>query len=74
MVERSIPRLLRRSLWTSVAVSPADPILGLVAAFLEDPTPNKVNLAQGAYRTEVVLPISVRLGLVPGLAAHRAPL
>ena len=29
----------------------------LVAAFLEDPSPNKVNLAQGAYRTEEGQPL-----------------
>jgi aspartate/tyrosine/aromatic aminotransferase len=40
------------SLFAGTTPVPADPILGLVAAFLEDPSPNKVNLAQGAYRTE----------------------
>lgn len=42
----------RISLFAGTTPVPADPILGLVAAFLEDPSPNKVNLAQGAYRTE----------------------
>ena len=40
------------SIWAAVEECPPDPILGLVAAFLEDPSPSKVNLAQGAYRTE----------------------
>lgn len=40
------------SLFAGTTAVPADPILGLVAAFLEDPSPTKVNLAQGAYRTE----------------------
>ena len=47
----------RRALWSGVAPVPADPILGLVAAFLEDPSPTKVNLAQGAYRTEEGQPL-----------------
>jgi aspartate/tyrosine/aromatic aminotransferase len=50
---RSAPRLaLARSPWASVAACPPDPILGLVAAFKLDDAPRKVNLAQGAYRTE----------------------
>ena len=35
---------------------PADPILGLVAAFKADTAVRKVNLAQGAYRTDEGLP------------------
>ena len=35
-----------------VAACLQDPILGLVAAFKTDPAPRKVNLAQGAYRTD----------------------
>eukprot|EP01047_Picozoa_sp_COSAG01_P105983 COSAG01_NODE_35143_length_536_cov_1.180778_1_plen_54_part_01 len=41
-----------RQLWGGVTPVAADPILGLVAAFKDDPFPSKVNLAQGAYRTE----------------------
>jgi len=41
-----------RGLFSSVTAVPADPILGLVAAFKTDTAPRKVNLAQGAYRTE----------------------
>ena len=46
-----------RSPWAGVAPVPADPILGLVAAFKADPAPRKVNLAQGAYRTDEGLPL-----------------
>lgn len=48
--QRSLNRAI--SLFAGTTAVPADPILGLVAAFLEDPSPTKVNLAQGAYRTE----------------------
>lgn len=47
----------RRSLWSSVKPVASDPILGLVAQFKEDTFPNKVNLAQGAYRTEDGAPL-----------------
>ena len=33
-----------------VAMAPADPILGLTAAFKTDKNPKKVNLGVGAYR------------------------
>jgi aspartate/tyrosine/aromatic aminotransferase len=36
-----------------VQPTPPDPILGLVAAFKLDSHPKKVNLAQGAYRTDL---------------------
>ena len=52
---RAVPRLgLRRALsaWSGTQPLPADPILGLTAAFLEDASPNKVNLAQGVYRDD----------------------
>jgi len=38
--------------WAAVAEVPQDPILGLVAQFKADPDPQKVGLAQGAYRTD----------------------
>ena len=49
-----LPSITRRAAlaWAGVAPLPADPILGLVAAFKEDPAPTKVNVAQGAYRTD----------------------
>ena len=40
------------SVWRGTEPTPADPILGLVAAFKADSAPLKVNLAQGAYRTD----------------------
>jgi aspartate/tyrosine/aromatic aminotransferase len=39
-------------LFAGVEAVPQDPILGLVAEFKADAFPAKVNLAQGAYRTE----------------------
>ena len=57
---RSWPRrtlsALAASAWHATAHLPADPILGLVAAFKEDTAPQKVNLAQGAYRTDAGTP------------------
>ena len=46
-----------RSRFGSVAQTPADPILGLVAAFKKDSASRKVNLAQGAYRTDAGEPL-----------------
>lgn len=47
--------------FANVQAAPPDPILGLTAAFRADPSPNKVNLGVGAYRTEegkpYVLPV-----------------
>lgn len=40
------------SFFSSVTEAPPDPILGLNASFLADPSPNKLNLGVGAYRTE----------------------
>jgi aspartate/tyrosine/aromatic aminotransferase len=45
------------SRWSGIPQTAADPILGLVAAFKEDPAPRKVNLAQGAYRTDAGEPL-----------------
>jgi len=42
--------------WHGVQTLPADAILGLVAAFKEDAAPVKVNVAQGAYRTDEGVP------------------
>jgi len=51
-VARSAAAVPCRGLFSSVTAVPADPILGLVAAFKTDSAIRKVNLAQGAYRTE----------------------
>ena len=51
MLRRSCSTLAR-SAWRGTEAMPADPILGLVAAFKADTAPRKVNLAQGAYRTD----------------------
>lgn len=51
-------RLLRRSLstassvWHGTAPLPPDPILGMTETFVADAAPNKVNLAQGVFRTD----------------------
>ena len=38
------------SVWAKVPLGPADPILGVAAAFKADPAVKKVNLSIGAYR------------------------
>lgn len=53
----AIPRALRaraahHSAFHGTQVLPADPILGMTVAFLADPSPRKVNVAQGVYRTD----------------------
>ena len=48
--------VLASSAWHGTEPLPADPILGLVAAFKEDSAAQKVNLAQGAYRTDAGTP------------------
>jgi len=40
------------SFFAYLPIVPADPIFGLMAAFKEDPRPNKVNLGIGIYMTE----------------------
>jgi aspartate aminotransferase len=45
------------SFFANVQEAPPDPILGLNAAFQADPTPNKLNLGVGAYRTEEGKPL-----------------
>lgn len=47
----------RRHMWAHVNAVEQDPILGLVADFVKDDFPSKVNLAQGAYRTEAGAPL-----------------
>ena len=48
----TLVRRLSLSAWRGTEPTPADPILGLVAAFKADNAARKVNLAQGAYRTD----------------------
>ncbi|CAI8499153.1 unnamed protein product [Pichia kudriavzevii] len=38
------------SIYKSIRLAKPDPILGLSAAFLRDPSPSKINLGVGAYR------------------------
>lgn len=44
------------SVWKDVVAGPADPILGIAAAFRECDNPDKVNLCVGAYRDETGSP------------------
>jgi aspartate aminotransferase, cytoplasmic len=43
-------------MFAEVAVAPPDAIFGLVAEYRADPSPNKINLSVGAYRTAEGLP------------------
>lgn len=45
---------MEHSFFDSIAQAPADMILQLTAAFMEDPRPNKVNLSVGLYRDETL--------------------
>lgn len=45
------------SFFSHVETGASDPILGLNTAFKEDPSPNKVNLGVGAYRTDEGKPL-----------------
>ena len=47
----SCPAASRSNKWGAVPMAPADPILGVAVAFNADPSPQKVNLGIGAYRT-----------------------
>ncbi|KAH0907060.1 hypothetical protein HID58_038887 [Brassica napus] len=42
------------SVFSNVDRAPEDPILGVTVAYNNDPSPSKLNLGVGAYRTEVV--------------------
>ena len=48
----AVPYVLGHISWNHVEQAPADPILGVAAAFKEDPSDKKVNLGIGAYRDE----------------------
>ncbi|CAA6672885.1 unnamed protein product [Spirodela intermedia] len=52
---RSLP--WRGSVFGHVAQAPEDPILGVTVAYNKDPSPVKVNLGVGAYRTEEGKPL-----------------
>ncbi len=45
------------SSWAKVPMGPADPILGVAAAFKTDTHPTKVNLSIGAYRDNSGKPV-----------------
>lgn len=45
------------SVFASIVQAPEDPILGVTAAYNKDPSPNKLNLGVGAYRTEEGKPL-----------------
>ncbi|KAG2591829.1 hypothetical protein PVAP13_5NG507000 [Panicum virgatum] len=45
------------SVFAGIAQAPEDPILGVTVAFNKDPSPVKVNLGVGAYRTEEGKPL-----------------
>eukprot|EP00291_Cryptomonas_curvata_P015193 CAMPEP_0172153806 /NCGR_PEP_ID=MMETSP1050-20130122/1669_1 /TAXON_ID=233186 /ORGANISM="Cryptomonas curvata, Strain CCAP979/52" /LENGTH=305 /DNA_ID=CAMNT_0012822423 /DNA_START=21 /DNA_END=935 /DNA_ORIENTATION=+ len=46
--------------WKEVPMAPADPILGVAVAFNADPSPQKINLGIGAYRTSEGKPLVLR--------------
>ncbi|KAJ0091699.1 hypothetical protein Patl1_13266 [Pistacia atlantica] len=45
------------SVFASLVQAPEDPILGVTVAYNKDPSPNKLNLGVGAYRTEEGKPL-----------------
>ncbi|PON76515.1 Aspartate/other aminotransferase [Parasponia andersonii] len=47
----------RDSVFAHVVQAPEDPILGVTVAYLKDPSPIKLNLGVGAYRTEEGKPV-----------------
>ena len=48
----NINKRLYTSVWGSVVEGPQDPILGIQEKFVADPSPNKLSLVVGAYRTD----------------------
>jgi len=50
-----------QSIFGVIPVAPRDPILGLTLAFKEDPSPNKINVGVGAYRTNEGKPLVLRV-------------
>lgn len=59
----------KASLFSELPEAPLDPILGLNQQFLADPSPNKINLGVGAYRTEEGKPLILncvkKVNLIP---------
>ncbi|KMZ75063.1 Aspartate transaminase [Zostera marina] len=51
------PAFYGASVFQNVAQAPEDPILGVTVAFNKDPSPLKLNLGVGAYRTEEGKPL-----------------
>lgn len=49
------------SVFSGVQQAPEDPILGVTVAFQKDPSPQKVNLGVGAYRTEEGKPLVLQV-------------
>jgi len=45
----------------NVPLAPEDPILGINVAYKADPTPDKLNLGVGAYRTEEGQPLVLQV-------------
>ncbi|KAI5662822.1 hypothetical protein M9H77_22145 [Catharanthus roseus] len=55
---KDLMSLMRRdSVFAHVVRAPEDPILGVTVAYNKDPSPNKLNLGVGAYRTEEGKPL-----------------
>ncbi|XBI65753.1 hypothetical protein VPH35_045519 [Triticum aestivum] len=51
------PTMASPSVFAGIAQGPEDPILGVTVAYNKDPSPVKVNLGVGAYRTEEGKPL-----------------
>ena len=46
----------QQDIFSHLDLAPPDPILGMALAYKADPSPNKVNLSIGAYRTDEGVP------------------
>jgi aspartate aminotransferase len=54
---QAFPTMASSSVFAGIQQGPEDPILGVTVAFNKDPSPVKVNLGVGAYRTEEGKPL-----------------
>uniref|UniRef100_A0A0E0N2R6 Aspartate aminotransferase n=1 Tax=Oryza rufipogon TaxID=4529 RepID=A0A0E0N2R6_ORYRU len=54
---QAFPTMASSSVFAGLAQAPEDPILGVTVAYNKDPSPVKVNLGVGAYRTEEGKPL-----------------
>ena len=54
-------------LFAAAPQAPNDPILGVTIAFNNDTHPDKLNLGVGAYRTEVIWPLTLLESFYPTL-------